>query len=77
MAKKLSKIHCLYNVKMLPLTETYRQNKKHKDCSKYLLSIEVSVINDEDTTPVRIIYVRTEIRKMTILLLSQLIYQFP
>lgn len=63
MAKKSSKMHYLYNGKMQPLTEIYRQNKKRRGLSKYLLSVEVSIVKDEDTIPARIIYVRNRNKK--------------
>lgn len=44
MAKKTPKMHYLYNGKMQPLTEIYKQNKKRRGGSKYLLSAIVSSI---------------------------------
>lgn len=63
MAKKTPKMHYLYNGKMQPITEIYRQNRKRRDRSKYLLSDEVSVVKDEDTISARIIYVRNKNKK--------------
>jgi len=63
MAKKSSKMHYLYNGKMQPLTDIYRQNKKRRGRSKYLLSVEVSVVKDEDAISARIIYVRNRNKK--------------
>lgn len=63
MVKKTPKMHYLYNGKMQPITEIYRQNRKRRGRSKYLLSVEVSVIKDEDTIPARIIYVRNKNKK--------------
>lgn len=58
MAKKTSKIHYLYNGVMMPLTEIYKQNKKRRGRSKYLLSVEITVIKDGISIPARIVYVR-------------------
>lgn len=44
MAKKSSKMHYLYNGKMQPITDIYKQNKKRRGRSKYLLSVEVSLL---------------------------------
>lgn len=63
MAKKTSKMHYLYNGKMQPLTEIYKQNKKRRGRSKYLLSVEVSVVKDKDCIPARIVYVRNRNKK--------------
>jgi len=63
MVKKSSKMHYLYNGKMQPLTDIYKQNKKRRGLSKYLLSVEVSVVKDKDTIPARIIYVRNRNKK--------------
>jgi hypothetical protein len=58
MAKKTPKIHYLYDGKMQPLTEIYKKNKKRRGRSKYLLSVEVSLVNDGHSIPARIVYVR-------------------
>lgn len=58
MAKKTSKMHYHYNGKMQPLTEIYKQNKKRRGRSKYLLSVEVTVSKDGETIPARVVYVR-------------------
>lgn len=63
MVKKTPKMHYLYNGKMQPITEIYRQNRKRRGRSKYLLSVEVSIIKDEDSIPARIIYVRNKNKK--------------
>jgi len=63
MAKKTPKMHYLYNGKMQPLTEIYKQNRKRRGLSKYLLSVEVSVVKDKDIIPARIIYVRNKSKK--------------
>lgn len=63
MVKKTPKMHYLYNEKMQPITEIYRQNRKRRGRSKYLLSVKVSVVKDEDTIPARIIYVRNKNKK--------------
>lgn len=63
MAKKTPKMHYHYNGKMQPLTEIYRQNRKRRGCSKYLLSVEVSVVKDDNSIPARIIYVRNKNKK--------------
>jgi hypothetical protein len=58
MAKKTSKIHYLYNGVKQPLTEIYKQNKKRRGRSKYLLSVEICIVKDDVSIPARIIYVR-------------------
>lgn len=63
MVKKTPKMHYFYNGKMQPITEIYRQNRKRRGRSKYLLSIDVSVIKEEDAIPARIIYVRNKNKK--------------
>jgi len=44
MAKKTYKMYYLYNGKIQPLTETYRQNIKRRGRLKYLLSVEFFVV---------------------------------
>jgi len=48
MAKKTSKMHYLYNGIMQPLTEIYKQNRKRRGRSRYLLSVEVSIEKTEN-----------------------------
>jgi hypothetical protein len=63
MVKKTPKMHFLYNGKMQPITEIYKQNRKRRGRSKYLLSVEVNVVKDGETIPARIIYVRNKNKK--------------
>lgn len=58
MAKKTPKMHYLYNGKMQPLTEIYKQNKKRRGRSRFLLSVEVAVSKDGETIPARVVYVK-------------------
>ncbi len=58
MAKKTSKMHYLYNGIMQPLTAIYKQNRKRRGRSRYLLSVEVSLEKDRKSIPARIIFVR-------------------
>jgi DDE superfamily endonuclease len=60
MAKKTSKMHYLYNGEMMPLTEIYKRNKKRRGRSKYLLSVEVTVVKNGISIPGRIVYVRNK-----------------
>jgi len=60
MAKKTSKMHYLYNGKMQPLTKIYKQNKKRRGRSRYLLSVEVIVQKDNKSIPARVVYVRNK-----------------
>jgi hypothetical protein len=60
MAKKTSKMHYLYKGKMQPLTEIYKQNRKRRGRSRYLLSVEVSLVKDGESIPARIVYVRNK-----------------
>jgi hypothetical protein len=69
MAKKTPKMHYFYNGKMQSVTDIYKQNKKRRGRSKYLLSVEVSVVKDKDTIPARIVYVRNKNKKKDYLVL--------
>ena len=63
MVKKTPKMHFLYNGIMQPITEIYKQNRKRRGRSKYLLSVEVTVVKDDETVPARIIFVRNKNKK--------------
>ena len=58
MIKKTPKMHFLYNGKMQPLTEIYKNSKKRRGRSRYLLSVEVIVKKGEQSIPARVVYVR-------------------
>lgn len=60
MAKKTPKVHYLYNGRMQSLTEIYKQNKKRRGRSRYLLSAEVFLKKDDQYIPARIVYVRNK-----------------
>lgn len=60
MAKKTSKMHYIYKGEMMPLTEIYKRNKKRRGRSKYLLSVEVTVVKNGISIPGRIVYVRNK-----------------
>jgi hypothetical protein len=58
MHKKTSKMHYLYQGKMQSLPAIYKQNKKRRGRSRYLLSVEVTVIKGNESIPAKVIYVR-------------------
>lgn len=58
MVKKTPKMYFQYKGKMQPLTEIYKQNKKRRGRSHYLLSVEVNVRRDGSSIPARVVYVR-------------------
>ena len=61
MVKKSSKVKYGYQGKALNIKEIYSQNKKRRGCSKYLLSIEVTV--GEEAIPAKIVCVRNKSKK--------------
>lgn len=63
MAKKTPKMHYLYGGKMQPLTEIYKQSKKRRGRSRYLLSVEVTLVKGEETIPAKIVYVRNKSKR--------------
>lgn len=60
MLKKTPKMYFLYNEQMQPITEIYKQNKKRRGKSKYLLSVEIAVVKDQESVPARVIFVRNK-----------------
>ena len=61
MVKKSSKVKYGYQGKALNIKEIYSQNKKRRGCSKYLLSVEVTV--GEEAIPAKIVCVRNKSKK--------------
>ncbi len=60
MIKKSSRIHYRYNGQCKDIKQIFAANKKRKGRSKYLLSVEVEIIdkNQPDNVPARIVFVR-------------------
>ena len=58
MAKKTPKMHYQYNGEMLPVTEIYKQNRKRRGLSKYLLSVDVNVVKGAASIPAKVVFVR-------------------
>ncbi len=69
MAKKSSKIHYEYNGEMLSVTEIYSLNNKRRGLSRYLLSVDVKIKNDEAEIPVKLVYVRNRNKRSDYLVL--------
>jgi len=58
MVKKSPKMFFRYNGTDMPLTEIYRMNKKRRGRSKYLLSVLVEVVKNDEIIPAKVVYVR-------------------
>ena len=58
MVKKSSKMFFRYEGEDMSLVSIYNKNKKRRGKSKYLLSIMVDVVKDEETIPAKVVYVR-------------------
>lgn len=58
MIKKTPKMFFNYKGKMQSLPEIYKQNKKRRGRSRYLLSVEIQLIKDNKSIPARVVYVR-------------------
>jgi hypothetical protein len=58
MVKKAATIKYLHNGKMQSVLDIYRQNKKRRGRSKYLMSVIVSIVKDGKAIPAKIVYVR-------------------
>ena len=63
MAKKTPKMHYQYNGEMLPVTEIYKQNRKRRGLSKYLLSVDVNVVKGAASIPAKVVFVRNRNNK--------------
>ena len=58
MVKKTPKMFFRYNGEDMSLPSIYKQNKKRRGRSKYLLSVMVDVIKDGESIPAKVVYVR-------------------
>jgi hypothetical protein len=71
MLKKTSKTHYRYKGEMLPVTKIYKQNKKRRGRSKYLLSVEVELSRrgSNKSVPAKLVFVRNRNNKKDYLVL--------
>src|SRR5574344_1107862 len=58
MVKKTPKMFFRYNGEDMSLISIYNKNKKRRGRSRYLLSVLVDVVKDEEIIPAKVIYVR-------------------
>lgn len=58
MIKKTPKMFFRYNGKDMSLISIYNQNKKRRGRSRYLLSVMVEVVKDNEIIPAKVVYVR-------------------
>ena len=56
MIKKTSKVFYEYNGEMMSVCDIYK-SKKHRGRSKYLLSVNVNVVKNDNVVPARIVFV--------------------
>lgn len=60
MVKKTPKMFFRYNGTDMSLPSIYKQNKKRRGRSRYLLSVMVEVIKDGESIPAKVVYVRNK-----------------
>lgn len=60
MVKKTPKMYFRYNGTDMSLSEIYKQNKKRRGRSRYLLSVQVEVIKDGEVIPTKVVYIRNK-----------------
>lgn len=60
LVKKTPKMFFRYNDNDMTLPEIYKQNKKRRGKSRYLLSVMVDVIKDGESIPAKVVYVRNK-----------------
>lgn len=60
MVKKTPKMFFRYNGNDISLLEIYKQNKKRRGKSRFLLSVRVDVIKDGESIPAKVVYVRNK-----------------
>ena len=69
MTKKCKNIHFIYNGEKMDVMKIYKNNRKRRGRSKYLLSVEASVESNGKTFPVRLVYVRNRNNRKNYLVL--------
>ncbi|MGL5255442.1 MAG: hypothetical protein ACRC76_00280 [Proteocatella sp.] len=79
MTKKTPEMHYQYNSEVILIPEIYKQNRKRRWLSKYLLSVDVNVVKDEVSIPVKLVFVRNLNKKkdyLAIISTESQLYQF-
>ena len=60
---KKSRTKYLYNGEKLNVKEIYSRNKKRRGCSRYLLSVSVTVEKEGESIPAKFVYVRNKSKR--------------
>ena len=60
---KKSRTKYLYNGEKLNVKEIYNRNKKRRGCSRYLLSVSVTVEKEGESIPAKFVYVRNKSKR--------------
>lgn len=63
MVKKTPKMFFRYNGEDMPLASVYSRNRKRRGRSRYLLSVMVDVVKDNNVIPAKVVYVRNRNRR--------------
>ncbi len=63
MVKKTPKMFFRYNNEDMSLVSIYNKNKKRRGKSKYLLSVMIEVVKNEEIIPAKVVYVRNRNKK--------------
>ena len=69
MAKKSSKIHYTFEGKKQSVKDIFKQCKKRRGKSRYLLSVEIEVQKDDATIPAKLVFVRNRNKRNEYLVL--------
>ena len=60
---KKSRTKYLYNGEKLNVKEIYNRNKKRRGCSRYLLSVSITVEKEGESIPAKFVYVRNKSKR--------------
>ena len=60
---KKSRTKYLYNGEKLNVKEIYSRNKKRRGCSRYLLSVSITVEKEGESIPAKFVYVRNKSKR--------------
>lgn len=70
MIKRSKKVYYRYQGKKMDVKEIFKQNKKRRGRSRYLLSVQVEAIVDEQVIPIKLVYVRNRNKRKDYLVLA-------
>ncbi|MCF1679266.1 transposase, partial [Tetragenococcus koreensis] len=70
MIKRSKKVHYRYQGQMMDVKQIFQANKKRRGRSRYLLSVQVEALVDNERLPIKLVYIRNRNKRNEYLVLA-------